>query len=243
MRLSMRGLRGGVGTTSLLAALGLALHRQGQRVLLVEISPENLLGLHFNLPFAETAGWARADIDGSDWRDAAFAVQRGLAILPYGRLDEAEVARIETDSARTPKRWAERAQWLAGDYDWLLFDLPARLPGHADAIDAELPLRLLNVDPACHALLARGDADGSGERWLVNRHDPAIPLQADLMHLWRQDYAEKLLPLVVYEDAAVPAALARKRPLGWVDVGSLAAADIESLALWCLAQAAARRLA
>ncbi|MCX7080649.1 MAG: cellulose synthase operon protein YhjQ, partial [Pseudomonas sp.] len=42
--LSARGVRGGVGNSSLLAALGHALHHLGERVLLVDMCPENLLG-------------------------------------------------------------------------------------------------------------------------------------------------------------------------------------------------------
>jgi len=44
--LSLRGVRGGVGTSSTLAALGHALHELGQKVLLVDMCPENSLGLH-----------------------------------------------------------------------------------------------------------------------------------------------------------------------------------------------------
>ncbi len=41
---SLRGVRGGVGTSSTLAALGYALHQLGQKVLVVDMCPENTLG-------------------------------------------------------------------------------------------------------------------------------------------------------------------------------------------------------
>ena len=47
--MSLRGVRGGVGTSSTVAALGHALHALGQKVLLVDMCPENSLGLHFNM--------------------------------------------------------------------------------------------------------------------------------------------------------------------------------------------------
>ena len=37
-QLVLRGLRGGIGATSLLAGLGIALHEQGERVLLIDLS-------------------------------------------------------------------------------------------------------------------------------------------------------------------------------------------------------------
>lgn len=50
--LSLQGIRGGVGTSSTLAALSYALSTLGQRVLVVDMCPENTLGLHFNLDYA-----------------------------------------------------------------------------------------------------------------------------------------------------------------------------------------------
>jgi len=44
--LSLQGVRGGVGVTTMIAALGHALHAQGERVLLVECSqPETTAGM------------------------------------------------------------------------------------------------------------------------------------------------------------------------------------------------------
>ena len=59
-RLTMRAMRGGLGATSLLADLALALHEQGERVLLVDLSPDNMLRLHFNVDIGLESGWARA---------------------------------------------------------------------------------------------------------------------------------------------------------------------------------------
>ena len=71
--LSLQGVHGGTGVTTVLAALGQALHVQGLRVLLVECSPDQMLGLHLGLPAKEAGGWARAQLDGGDWRASAFA--------------------------------------------------------------------------------------------------------------------------------------------------------------------------
>ncbi len=58
--LALQGVRGGVGTTSLTAALGWALHQLGESVLVIDASPDNLLRLSFNIDFDHADGWARA---------------------------------------------------------------------------------------------------------------------------------------------------------------------------------------
>ena len=231
MTLSLQGVRGGVGVTTMVAALGQALNALGERVLLVECSPDHLLGLHLGLAADEARGWARAWLDGSDWRDAAFECTPGLVLLPYGAMEEVEVAGIEDGLRQRPHAWAERLPLLDTEFDWILFDLPQRLPAHVAAVNLHaacaLPLRLATVDPGCHVLLQRRADDG--RRLLANRYDPALPVQRDLMQLW-------LVPQPLHEDASVPSALARKLPLGLDAGGSLASADVASLALWCLAE-------
>ncbi|MGX9721143.1 cellulose biosynthesis protein BcsQ [Stenotrophomonas acidaminiphila] len=235
--LSLQGVRGGVGVTTMTAALGHALHAQGERVLLVEGNPDHLLGLHLGLPAAEARGWARAWLDGDDWRDAAFEARPGLALLPYGLASDAEVAAVEERLRQSPRFWAERLPLLAAQFDWILFDLPQRLDAHVATVNQHaacaLPLRLATVDPGCHVLLQR--RAGDARRVLCNRYDPTLAVQRDLMQLWI-DGGPPLVPQPLHEDASVSAALARKLPLDVDADGSQAAADVASLAVWCLAE-------
>ena len=236
--LSLQGVRGGCGVTTVVAALGHALHAQGERVLLVDASPDNLLGLHLGLPVDERGGWARAQLDGGDWRDAAFELAPGFAVLPYGAVSADQTAIVEHWLAQAPHAWAERRSLLAAQFDWLLFNLPQRLPAHVAAINqcaaCDLPLRLATVDPGCHVLLQR--QRGDTRQVLANRYDPAIPVQRDLMRLWLEDGERWLAPQPLHEDASVPAALACKQPLPAHAADSQAAADVAGLALWCLAE-------
>lgn len=241
--LSLQGVHGGTGVTTVLAALGQGLHAQGQRVLLVECSPDQVLGLHLGLPADVEGGWARALLDGGDWRETAFACATGLAVLPYGRVDAEGALRVEQWLREQPGTWAERLPLLATQFDWLLFDLPQRLPAHVAAVNQHapctLPLRLACVDPVSHVFLQRQADDG--RLLLANRYDPAITVQRDLMQLWLHDPARRLVPQSLHEDAQVPAALASKQPLGRYAATALAAADVDGLVLWCLAEAARRQ--
>ena len=93
---------------------------------------------------------------------------------------------IEQQLQQAPATWAERIPLLEAQFDWILFDLPQRLPAHAAAINQHarctLPLRLACVDPVSHVFLQRQPDDT--RLLLANRYDPVIPVQRDLMQLW-----------------------------------------------------------
>lgn len=230
--LALQGVRGGVGTTSLVAALGFALQLMGKRVLLLDLCPRNLLCLHCNVALTETDGWARRDLDGSgSWDEALLNVQGGLYLLPYGRLEAAERGAQQA----SPVPWSARLSSLERHFDWLLIDLPAAVPGaHQVLGETTQHLRVLEADAACHALLSQ--EEGGETPLLVNRFDPLSQLQRDLLLLWRERLDERLVPQVIHRDEAMAAALAWKSPLGYYGADSLAAQDIRNLAIWCQAR-------
>ena len=159
--LSLRGVRGGVGTSSTLAALGHALHELGQKVLLVDMCPENSLGLHFNMDLAPHEGWARATLDQQPWHEHAWVVEPGLCVLPYGHLKPSEVFALDALLIEQPKLWSRRQAALAKGFDWILFDLPQRLPGHMTNPHCTVSMMVVNAD-AVPARLASGGIPGAG---------------------------------------------------------------------------------
>lgn len=235
---SLSGVRGGVGTTSLLAALGFALHSLGERVLMVDMCPENQLRLHFNLAVEQSSGWARAMLDGQPWHEHAWRLSDTLHLLPYGRLSAVQSQRIEQRLIDEPQLWARRQVSLAGQYDWLLFDMPQRLPGHAGVGPCLLSIRVAEADPACLALLqqARQEPGHVQQPLLINRFDAGSALQRDLLLVWRNSPDSRLLPLTVHLDEAIREAMAFRQPVGQYAPDSLGAQDALSLATWCLAR-------
>ncbi|QCI11588.1 cellulose synthase operon protein YhjQ [Pseudomonas putida] len=234
--LALSGVRGGVGTTSLVAALGFALRRLGQRVLLLDLCPQNLLRLHCNHALQATEGWARAECDGQLWSEPLLQVADELYLLPHGRLEAAELGQMGQAHGAGAALWPQRLGQLRRHFDWLLLDLPAAVPGLAmPGLGGEVEyLRVLEADAACHALLSL-DMAGQGTL-LLNRFDPISPLQRDLLLLWRERFGARLAPQVVHRDEAMAGALAWKSPLGHYAGDSLAARDVGSLATWCIGQ-------
>lgn len=232
--MSLRGVRGGVGTSSTLAALGFALHALGQKVLVIDMCPENSLGLHFNLDFAPLEGWARATLDQQPWHQQAWSIEPGLCVLPYGDLDTAEHDRLDALLLAQPDLWHQRQAALGEAFDWVLFDLPQRLPGHATSPRCDFSIAVLNADAACHVLLQDKHSRRPLPLLLVNRYEVASQLQRDLVLIWQHRYAQSLLPINLHADEAMGEALARREPAGRYAPGSLIAQDVISLASWCL---------
>jgi cellulose synthase operon protein YhjQ len=240
--IAVTGLRGGVGTTSVVAALGYALQRLGETVLVLDMCPENLLRLHLGLGLDDRDGWAAADASGRPWQ-AGYQLLPTLWLLPYGELDEDAVVAHERRLQVDPGRWAARLAALAPGFDWILVDLPQRLPGHRRAFlhedGCDVQLLTMNVDPASYVLLQRaGSAPLPRQRLLLNRYDPGSLLQRDLLQLWLDHHGDSIVPQHVHEDAAVGEAMATRQPVGLHAPTSLAAADADSLAVWCLAHKA-----
>ncbi|WP_290437343.1 cellulose synthase operon protein YhjQ/BcsQ [Aeromonas caviae] len=68
--IALQGIRGGVGTTAIVAGLAQAAHEQGARVLAVDLCPDNQLGIHLGLPHDDPGGWSRLTQPAREWRGA-----------------------------------------------------------------------------------------------------------------------------------------------------------------------------
>lgn len=231
---TLSGIRGGTGTTSVVAALGFALAAQGKRVLMIDCCPQNLLRLHCSLPFDAVEGWARADRRGGNWQDELFQVHEQLFLLPHGQVDADDSNAHAWPPLSPGADWPARIEALRGRFDWILLDVPAgpAWPGDLRLPGPPLQIRVIQADAAVHALLVQNHRD---EGWLlVNRYDPASQLQRDLLLLWNERLRARMIMQVIHEDEAMAAALAHKSPLGYFAADSLAARDVTGLATWCL---------
>lgn len=229
--LALHGVRGGLGRSALLAALGYALQGVGERVLLIDLCPDNLLGLHFNLPLDTREGWALAEREGRPYTDAVYEVLDGLCLMPFGTVPADALS-----SAFDAAAWDARQVELAEHFDWLLFDVP-QLPANAAGKCVETDVRVLvaEAEMASHLLLGRRQVEHY-DLLLVNRYDPASRLQSDLLMVWRDLFRDHLPIQVVHRDEAFLEALACKAPLGHYAPQSLACRDVQSLAVRCLAR-------
>src|SRR3989344_3020942 len=106
-------LKGGVGKTSSVAALGAALAEFGKKILLVDanFSAPNL-GIHFNILNPDKT---LHDVLTNDLniRDATYVISNGFHIIPAGLFDRREI---------NPFRLRDKLKSVGGDYDLILID-------------------------------------------------------------------------------------------------------------------------
>lgn len=231
----LQGVRGGVGTTSITAALGWSLQLLGESVLVVDACADNLLRMSFNIDFNRPEGWGRALLDGTDWRDAGQRYTSQLDILPFGQLTADE--RDNQHSLQNTLGQFTHALHLLKEkshYQWILLDLPH---GH-DPLTRQLvelcdhTLTIVKPDTNCHIRLHQQTLPAK-THILINDLRIGSQLQDDLYQVWLQSQ-RRLLPMVVHRDEAMVECMGSKQPLGEYRSDSLAAEEIMILANWCL---------
>ena len=214
--LGLQGVRGGVGTTTITAALAWSLQMLGENVLVVDACPDNLLRLSFNVDFTHRQGWARA-------------------LLPFGQLS--------IEEQENPQHWQTRLSDIcsglqqlkaSGRYQWILIDLPrdASQITHQLLSLCDHSLAIVNVDANCHIRLHQ-QALPDGAHILINDFRIGSQVQDDIYQLWLQSQ-RRLLPMLIHRDEAMAECLAAKQPVGEYRSDALAAEEILTLANWCL---------
>ncbi|MGY5369740.1 cellulose biosynthesis protein BcsQ [Enterobacter oligotrophicus] len=233
--LGLQGVRGGVGTTSITAALAWSLQLLGESVLVIDACSDNLLRMSFNVDFSRTEGWARALLDGKDWQDAGLRYTSQLDLLPFGQLTTEERENALTHQ-HVLAQFAHALQQLKekGHYQWILLDLPHGVDPFTRQLIAQCDhiLSIVNVDANCHIRLHQ-QALPANAHILINDLRISSQIQDDLYQIWLQSQ-RRLLPIVIHRDEGMAECLASKQPLGEYRSDSLAAEEILTLANWCL---------
>jgi cellulose synthase operon protein YhjQ len=236
--------KGGVGKTTLAANVAVALAQRKQRVLLIDLDPQNAQRLHLGMDPEEIAGLVREGIHPTSVFDSPF----GTKFIPFGRVNEAELEDFEANLKDHPMWVRDGVESLDdGTLDFIILDTP---PGPTVYLQQALhcasrALVVLLADAASFATIpkisalveqyTKDRADFSGMSLLINQ----MPGQSKLGHQVRAalyaNYADQLVPVAIHRDSAVSQALAFERPVLQYEPGGRASMDIQSVADWLLA--------
>lgn len=234
--IAIQGVRGGTGVTTVTAGLAWALQELGEAVLVIDLSPDNLLRLHFNMPFAQQRGWARSVLDHNPWQDSAMRYTSLLDFLPFGSISNSELNVLENQIKNSPVFSVSVLSEIQkmNDYKWVLLDLPYghRLFTQMGSNLAAHWIVLLNADANCHIRLHQQELPDNSHI-LLNQFNPISLLQRDLKVLW-QATIPNLLPLLIHKDESFAESLATKQPVGEYAPDNLSSKEILALANWCL---------
>lgn len=236
--IGIQGIRGGTGTTSVTAGLAWALQTLKESVLVIDFSPENMLRLHFNMPFTMPRGWIRSIIDGKPWQESAMRYTPLLDFLPFGITSRSEIVKFEEHLKFKYQLWQKNMHSylnkLRAHYEWILLDLPTGTNLYADLglyLSDHLFL-LLNPDVSCHVRIHQQELPKECSL-LLNKFRPNSVLQKDLHKLW-QNTIPNFLPLLIHFDEGLAEALASKQPVGEYAPENLSTHELTTLANWCL---------
>jgi len=228
-----QGIRGGTGTTSMVSMVADALYTNGQSVLMIDLSPSDMLKLHFNVPYLDQAGWAYASALVEPWHAHAYEIAQGLTLIPYGRKGvEDHYRELARSHDPVSLSWLSQLRQVTPAPDWVLLDLPHTLPVSDDWYPVlDLHLLVTSVDVACHTLLTQYLFQNK-TRILANMQDPSRLLSNDLIVEWEMRFQDLLTPMMIQRDESVHEALALKTPVTKAFPGSKASLDAHSLASW-----------
>jgi cellulose synthase operon protein YhjQ len=235
--------KGGVGKTTLTANLATALQREGVATLLVvDMDPQNALGLHFGADPRSLAGVSRASLAGEDWGSVCVQSPSGVHVLPYGVVNESDRVAFERHLDAHPNWLAQQLQGLELPEDAVvLIDTP---PGPSvymqQALSAAQVVVVVSLpDAASYAALALMQRlvhtyctprpDFSETLYVLNQVDGARQLSKDITRVMQDNLGERLVG-VVHEDQAVREALAYDQSVLEYDPQGQAADDLRKCA-------------
>jgi len=232
--IALQGVRGGAGATSLTAALAWALNRLGEQVITVDLSADNLLRMHFNMPVGQSRGWLRAAFDGLPWQQSALRYAPGLDFIPAGRVNDDERMTFIRDPERYSRSWVTQIAELKKLYPWILLDVPAGDTPWTRAMLAlaDRVLAIVVPDANCHIRLHQ-QTFPHNSLFLLNQFSPVSKAQQDLHQLWVNSL-RNFIPLTIHRDEAMAEALLNKQPLGEYRPHCLAAEGMTTFANWAL---------
>ena len=238
--------KGGVGKTTLCANLASALRLSGREIMMVDLDPQNALRYHLGLDLAESQGSARLSVQGIPVAEACVVGRSGVAILPYGFVQESERQRFEQLLDSQPQ-WLEQSLATLGlsDDAIVLLDTP---PGPSVYLRqalgaADLVLVVMLADAASYATLplmesliqtyCHGRPGFLDHAYIINQANQARQLSRDVMQVMRLHVGQRIAG-VVHQDQAVGEALACSQSVLEYDPQCQGTSDIVSTANWVI---------
>lgn len=217
--------KGGVGKSTLVANLAVALQRAGRRVVALDLDPQNALHHHFLPPQGEdfrdaSLGVARLN---DVFQDASMLTAAGVRLLPYGQVSEVRRQAFEHELAGDPLWLAEQLASLdLPEGTVVVIDTP---PGpslylHQALAVANLALVVSLADAASYSALPQIDSlikaytaereTFHSVRYVINQVDSALPLSRDICVILNDLLGDQILGQV-QRDQAISEALAYNR--------------------------------
>jgi cellulose synthase operon protein YhjQ len=233
--------KGGVGRTTLAATVGVALHRLGWRVVVIDLDRQNALRLNFSFP-EELRGVLDEVDSGRDWNELALETPSGIYVVPFGAGPAANIMRMQAHVAENPGWLRQRLTPFMTQRDLVVVvDMPPGPSAFQVELDplADLHVVVLLADAMSLAVLPKlqhGDylLTAGAERtprvgYVLNQVDPRRQLCRDVLALSRDVLGDTLYGMVHQDEAVAEAAACQLTVLDYAP-DSIASQDITAVA-------------
>jgi cellulose synthase operon protein YhjQ len=135
--------KGGVGKTTLAANMADALQREGRRVLVIDLDPQNTLRLHFGVPLSDNGGFTADLPRRPDWRNCIRNSASGVMVLPHGAMELRGALGLSAALERDPDLLAAPLRAILADPGLtVIADTP---PGPSHALAVLVPMASMVV--------------------------------------------------------------------------------------------------
>jgi len=239
--------KGGVGKTTIAVNVAASLAQTGQRVVVLDLDPQNALRLHLGVKLQEGSGFAgvlTGAVPMQPLHNCLRQTQWGISLLPFGQVDTVAALAVADVLARNPYPLTALLQDLLQDpRQFVIIDSP---PGPSSALAAVLPFTdmlvcVLLADAISVSLIpsiesgrafgigTQQDVAGGRLRYVLNQFDFNSRLSRATAEAVRPHLGRRLLG-EVRRDELVAEAAAAQCPLPYFAPNSIAAGDINRLA-------------
>lgn len=230
--------KGGVGKTTLVANLAVALRRRGRQVTAVDFDSQNALRFLLSPGLDSDLGVARCTARGLPWEAALVTGVDGVRLVPYGEATTSERLRTKDVLLSDPLSHA-LASLARSDSEIVIADTTpgeGRMQERLEAL-ADLKLIVLLADAGSMALvpayrdglLLRPMSESPSTFGILNQVDPRRRLSRDIADFIAAHAAQRFIGVVHYDEALAEAA-ARGETIVGAAPNSVAAFDIDAIA-------------
>ena len=223
-RVFFKGIKGGTGSTSIIANISTLLSQNHHHVLCIDLDSKNELCLHLGHEWQHQIGWSNFLTESkSNWPDATFVNEDNVKFIPFGN------ANINNPSINTLLSQSKHLALPAES--WILFDVPSHISmSDLDIDDKDIIIHVTTCDAACYSQIKKSYDNGQGYI-LINRFNASNSLELDIYQIWRSQM-KNLAPFFIHFDSAVPEALAAKNVLINTSPLSVVKEDFHALVSW-----------
>jgi cellulose synthase operon protein YhjQ len=199
-------MKGGVGKSTISAALAGALHLGG-RTVAIDLDPQNVLQYHAGIS-PDVAGMQNSGLAGEDWNALLIDGVGGTHILPYGVVSKSE-RRTLTHCMEDDRQWLARK--LAGMQltasDLVILDTP---PGHTPYLEQVLEVAdqvvvVVTPDAGSFMVLEQTERlfEANAEHparavcsYVINQFDASRTFSQDMLEVMKRRLGNQLIGVV-----------------------------------------------